>query len=38
MINHFHPKIQHDCHEFLLYLLGKMEDEITNLNKETKLN
>ncbi|CAD8067322.1 unnamed protein product [Paramecium sonneborni] len=36
IINQFHPKNQHDCHEFLLYLLGNMEDEILSFNKETK--
>ncbi|CAD8155517.1 unnamed protein product [Paramecium octaurelia] len=38
IINQFHPKNQHDCHEFLLYLLGHMEDEILNFNKDTKSN
>ncbi|CAD8149825.1 unnamed protein product [Paramecium pentaurelia] len=36
IINQFLPKNQHDCHEFLLYLLGHIEDEILNFNKETK--
>ncbi|CAK70311.1 unnamed protein product (macronuclear) [Paramecium tetraurelia] len=38
IINQFHPKNQHDCHEFLLYLLGHIEDEILNFNKDTKSN
>ncbi|CAD8057231.1 unnamed protein product [Paramecium primaurelia] len=36
IINQFHPKNQHDCHEFLLYLLGHIEDEILNFNKDNK--
>ncbi|CAD8142285.1 unnamed protein product [Paramecium pentaurelia] len=36
--NQFHSKFQHDCHEFLLYLLGQIEDEIFKFYENTESN
>ncbi|KAM3146775.1 hypothetical protein pb186bvf_001305 [Paramecium bursaria] len=35
-LNKFPPKSQHDCQEYLLHVLGSMEDELNNLNRTLK--